>query len=103
MDLPTAATRATRTALLCAALSFAACHGQSQTGGAPPAILPGEGSAPALAALPGVAPVRSDARDVDRGALLTRLTVILRRDATVGQVNAALQAVGATGIVFAHP
>jgi hypothetical protein len=80
---------------------LAGCH---QGGSAPSApLLGGSIAAPATDGLPRTAPLRAPAADISRGALLSRLSVVLRQGATVGQVNAALSSVGATGFAFSAP
>ncbi|MEO7244378.1 MAG: S8 family serine peptidase [Rubrivivax sp.] len=90
------------------ALAFAvtACGGGGGGGGQTPqtpGLLAGEASAAALPALPAVEPSPAEAADIDGGVLLTRLSVTLRADATIGQVNAAAQRVGALSFTFAQP
>jgi hypothetical protein len=53
--------------------------------------------------LPDVAPVRASPAEISGSRLLSRLSVGLARGATVGQVNAALAKVSATGIAYARP
>jgi hypothetical protein len=79
--------------------------GCQQMGSAPVApLLGGSVAAPATDALPKIAPLRAPAADISRGgALLSRLSVVVRPGATVGQVNAALSSVGATGLAFSAP
>jgi hypothetical protein len=107
MTMPSCLRRLTSHVLaVSAALVLASCGGSDEGAAAAGASgsLAGAPDAPALAALPTVAPLRASPADVDASAiLLTRLSVVLRRDATVGDVNAAAQAAGATGFALATP
>lgn len=80
------------------ALAVAACGGGGGGGEAPqiPGLLAGDPASPALAALTDKAPEPAVAADIVNRLILTRLEVVLAADATVGQVNSALAAVGAT-------
>jgi hypothetical protein len=84
----------------------AACGGGgggSPPAAAPPPVLAGDSAAPALPALAQVVPVAAAPEDIAAGGvLLTRLSVTLQADATIGQVNAAAQLVGATSITFSQ-
>lgn len=65
-------------------------------------LLAGNGADRALAALPNVSPTRAAREDIENGVLLSRISVVLKLDATVADVNAAAQAVGATAFAFAR-
>src|SRR4030095_14867114 len=87
-------------------LVLAACGGggggDEQGGGA--SLLAGDLQANAVAVLASVAPVRAAGGDsASGGDLLTRLSVVLKLDATVDDVNAAARTVGATGFALARP
>ena len=93
---------------LALALMLSACGGGSGGGagsGGPPApdLLAGESSAAALPALPAIEPTPAEAADTDGSVLLTRLSVTLHPDATVGEVNVAAAKVGAVSISFSQP
>lgn len=65
-------------------------------GGTAGPLLVGDPAAPALHALVDLAPRPAALEDIVDGLILTRLDVVIAADATVGQVNAALGAAGAT-------
>ena len=65
-------------------------------------LLSGNGADRALAALPNVSPTPAAREDIENGVLLSRISVVLKLDATVADVNAAAQAVGATAFAFAR-
>jgi hypothetical protein len=65
-------------------------------------VLPGPPSTLARAALTNLPPRGADPADIVSGVIMSRLDVRLAPDATVGQVNAALEHVGG-GIVTMHP
>jgi len=83
---------------------LAACGG----GGSGPAasaaapLLAGDGAGSAAAALPNVAVQRAQPADAVNGLLLTRLSVVLKPDATVSQFNIAAADAGTTGFAFAR-
>lgn len=77
----------------CLVLALAACGGGGGSGGGP---LAGDPSAPALGALVDLEPQPAAGDDIVDGLILTRLDVAIVADATVGQVNHALRAVGGT-------
>jgi hypothetical protein len=87
-------------------LGVAACGGGDSAPAAPnpPAgLLAGDASALALAALPEREPTPAAHDDIEGdGALLTRLSVVLRADASVAQVNAAAREVGAGAITWSR-
>jgi len=60
----------------------------------PPGRLAGSPSAPALSATTDLAPTAALPGDIADGAILTKLSALLASDATVAQVNAALDVVG---------
>nr|HET7858556.1 hypothetical protein [Caldimonas sp.] len=87
-------------------LCFVGCGGGGvsveSSGGS--GLVAGAAGDPALPALPAVAPSRTSPADADAsGHLLTRLSVVFKRDATVGDVNAVAAAAQATAIAFAQP
>ena len=82
---------------------MAVCGGGGGGGNPPVGLLAGDPAAAALPALARVIPVAAAPEDIAAGGvLLTRLSVTLRPDATIGQVNAAAQLVGATSITFSQ-
>lgn len=69
----------------------------------PPVLqLAGDPAVPVLPLLPNVFPARTAREDVEEGLLLSRISLVLHRDATVADFNAAAQKVGATALVFSH-
>jgi hypothetical protein len=89
-------------------LVVALCGCGGGGGGGPeqsdPGLLAGDAQTKALAQLPSVAPLRASPGDIAAGGeLLTRLSVVLKLDATVDDVNAAARAVGATAFALARP
>ncbi len=78
------------------ALVLAACGGGA--GGDATVVLAGDPAQPASTALLEKRSARVDKSDIVQGHLLTRLFVVFKGDATVGQVNAAAQAAGASEI-----
>lgn len=84
--------------------AIAACGGGGAGGGNPPAgVLAGDPAVAALPALARMGPLAAAPEDIAAGGvLLTRLSVTLHPDATIGQVNAAAQLVGATSITFSQ-
>ena len=88
---------------LVVALSLGACGGGVSSAGS--AALDGAADASAVAALSDKAAEPAEASDIVDGLMLTRLDVALAADATVGQVNSALQRVGAriTAMRSRHP
>ena len=70
------------------------CDLPSMPGSGEGVLLAGDPGAPALTALVHLAPLPALPADIADGLLLTRLDVAVAADATVGQVNAALVAVG---------
>jgi hypothetical protein len=63
-------------------------------------VLAGNPAQTASAVLQGIDAGPVDQNDIVQGHLLTRLFVALTADATVGQVNAAAESVGATAVAF---
>ena len=97
----------TRTALLAGILILAGGCAGSGGGSAPsagsssPGLLSGNSLSSASAALPTVAPVPAPAADISGEALLSRISIVLSRTATIGQLNAAALKIGATGFAYA--
>jgi Subtilase family len=91
------------TALLLAAV--AACGGDSGEAEGPQdeAVLAGVPTSAALSALIAIEPTPAASQDIAGAYLLTRISVVLKPDATVAELNAAAQAVGATAISFSNP
>ena len=87
--------------LLAGLLTACGGGGGGGAGDAPSAtpLLSGNGADRALAALPNVSPTRAAREDIENGVLLSRISVVLKLDATVADVNAAAQAVGAPATV----
>jgi hypothetical protein len=88
------------------ALAFAvsACGGGGGSdGGGTPGLLAGDPAAPAVSALAAVEPTPAEPQDVVGRTLLTRISLVLKPDASVADVNAAAQRVGATAITFSDP
>lgn len=56
-----------------------------------------------MSALAAVEPTPAEPQDVVGRTLLTRISVVLKPDASVADVNAAAQRVGATAITFSNP
>ena len=75
---------------------LAACGGGA--GDDATVVLAGDPAQPASTALLEKRSARVDKSDIVQGHLLTRLFVVFKADATVGQVNAAAQAAGASEI-----
>ncbi|NKE73727.1 S8 family serine peptidase [Candidatus Manganitrophus noduliformans] len=69
----------------------------------PPAIqLAGDPAVLVLPQLPNVSPVRAPLEEVDAGLLLSRVSIVLNRNATVADFNAAAQKLGATAIAYSR-
>jgi len=64
--------------------------------------LSGDPAALVLPILPNVSPTRTATEDIDEGLLLSRVSVVLNRTATVADFNAAAQKIGATGIAYSR-
>jgi subtilisin family serine protease len=85
------------------ALAVAACGGGEGSGTVPDGVLAGDPSAAAAPALPERDPTPAAPEDIEGdSALLTRLSAVLRADASVAQVNAAAREVGAGAISFSR-
>lgn len=73
-------------------------------GADPTAIqLAGDPAALVLPQLPNVSPVRAPLEEADAGLLLSRVSIVLQRNATVADFNAAAQKLGATAIAYSRP
>lgn len=69
----------------------------------PPAIqLAGDPATLVLPQLPNVSPARAPLEEVDAGLLLSRVSIVLNRNATVADFNAAAQKLGATAIAYSR-
>ncbi len=69
----------------------------------PPAIqLAGDPATFILPQLPNISPARAALEDIDGGLLLSRMTLVLTREATVADFNAAAKKIGATAIAFSR-
>lgn len=104
--------RAGAVLLLFAALSLAACSGGgggSQAVAMPPpppppnGLISGSESALVSAVLGASSDSALPAQDVSGGFLLSRVLVTFKSDATIGQVNTAARAIGATRITSSEP
>ena len=82
--------------------AVSACGGGAGEASSATPLLAGNGSDRALAALPSVSPTRAATEDIENGVLLSRISVVLKLDATVADVNAAAQTAGATAFAFAR-
>lgn len=70
--------------------------------GEPALQLAGDPATLVLPLLPTVFPMRTAPEDVDDGLLLSRVSLVLHRTATVADFNAAAQKIGATGFAFSR-
>lgn len=87
------------------AILVTACGGGGGSDPAPAVtlVLAGDPAQKASTALQDKRSARVDKADIVKGHLLTQLFVVLKAEATVGQVNAAAQAAGASAIAFSTP